>query len=142
MKKITIAGHMHDFIVVDGDLMAEGSPRYMKPGYVVLDTGDVFEVEYDLGGIWRVRWPVASGVVRLVHRHVVRADPPHEESTERLTVEGPFESLRVWQSWPVDDCELRDVLEEAMERAPINLFPRKQLITAIEALLAEPLVTE
>ncbi len=132
--KIRIYSAGDDEIRVEGDIEAEGCARFEKRGYVVLDTGDVFGVG-PRGSISHIAW---SGDC------TARWEAVTPGSTKAdFFVEGPFSALRIYQSWPVDDEELKDLLEEVIEEATVRgrlNLSRDKLIAAIGIISDHPMV--
>lgn len=138
--KIRIYSAGDDEIRVEGDIEAEGCARFEKRGYVVLDTGDVFGVgpgpevaHIEISG----RCAVERSVERSVDSSRLKI------SFRDVVVQGPFNAVSVYQSWPVDDEELKDLLEEAIERATVRgrfNLSRNKLITALLAIAEKPVV--
>lgn len=142
MKKIRIYGASDDLIEVEGDIQAEGSPRADQPGYVVLNTGDVFSFGMDPEGTWLVKHIVVSTPPLWVDMLKHPVSP--EGYSEVAVIEGKFESLIILQSWPIDEEELQDLLEEALERSIVRgrcRLPRERMIAAIEAITGRPMMT-
>lgn len=132
--KIRIYSAGDDEIRVEGDIEAEGCARFQTVGYVALDTGDVFGV----GPSGSISHIVVSGAC--VARWEQLSPPA---SKAGFFVEGPFGACSVYQSWPVDDEELKDLLEEAIERATVRgrfNLSRDKLITALLAIAEKPVV--
>lgn len=143
MKKIRIYGISDDIIEVIGDIQAEGSPRHGSPGFVVLDTGDVFEVKLtstpEHESLWKVSHKVVTGKVTSA------IAPPIEEDeySEVAFVTGDFERLNIVQSYPIDAEEAVDILEAEIEarivRGRLSL-DRDHAIAMIEAITREPFI--
>lgn len=110
---------------VDGDVTGcDEYGSYDSGKYIEVSTGDVVHITYD--GEWRTTHHVKSGKVDVTH-HVCEEDS--DDYTDRMTLTGDIEWVRVWDNWPyhisgmrekvitwVENFEARKISKEAFEK--------------------------
>jgi hypothetical protein len=108
---IVIYGASDDLIEVVGRV--RGCDEYLggdEGRAVVLDpTGDVFRVTYGPDGraVWRVDHVTISGSLRVEIERAPDGDDP-DPYTDRATVTGDIDRVRVFDSWPPTDQEVEE----------------------------------
>lgn len=138
MKKITIYGRSDDLVYVEGDVYGcnEYNAPFDKPVlYVELGLlGDVFKVEYTKEGVWKVEQH-KRGALKATNGKITKephGDSDSENYTDRVTVEGCFDYVEVWENYPPSEEELKrkladELTEDDEQFDPSGYLTREQL---------------
>lgn len=114
VKNIKIYGSSDDCICISGDMQDEGYVNGDGVGFVELNTGDVFRVEYTSEGVWRISRiqegnpPVDCNLIACNY------DEDNEEQsgyTDEMFMVGQITDIDFWAYWPPDYETLRDKIE-------------------------------
>lgn len=150
MAKIEIYGHSDDCIEVDdksgSKLGDEGYVGGDDKGYVELSTGDVFQLHYDEPGVWRVAHHVVVNTdgrgrpkdgLKVSIAKCADSDSDSDNYTDRATVEGDIEWIRLWKSWPPSREELWEKVEGILDSEGRRL-PAEVLAQLVGVLTKRP----
>jgi hypothetical protein len=118
-----ISGASDDIVQVDGPKGDEFN-AYDGPGFLAFyPSGDVFRVEYDKRGVWRVS-RVAEGQGLTVTTDAMDPAQDGEDDagryTDRVTVVGDVERVDYWSSWPPSGDEIQEAITAAIENGGVS----------------------
>ena len=97
---------------------------YNGPAFLAFyPSGDVFRVEYDERGVWRVtRIAEGHGLTITVDAMDPAQDGEDDSGryTDRVTVVGDVERIDHWSAWPPDGDDIREAITAAIENGSVN----------------------
>jgi len=137
-KRITISGFSDDLVEVEGSIRGEwGLDSTSLPKYLLLSTGDIFSINYDNKGMWRVKHVEDSGLC-----DVTITEAPEEEGDDGVysdvaLVLGPITWLSAWDEQPIasDDGMLelmQDMLTDLTAEQRMDIY--MQMMNMVEGV--------
>lgn len=126
--RIRITGRSDDTVCVDHEDPNRGQELDLSSGGVAFlhfpETDDVFRVEYGSDGIWHIDHHVV-GSAQNVERTPCPPGDMDEVYTDEVTMDIDVPIAHLWTSWPIDDHEVVDKLED--EDVVEHLLPEERM---------------